>query len=127
MTRSQSKWSLGILRLLENIENLLETKGDSWRLYLLNRLDKFLPPEIEAVKKADIGNYNAKDETAISDSACVPDKTVPITHRFHVTQGFNRLPNSERKCLGPLDQEGWLFVTHSTIDFEGRSTDPSVS
>jgi hypothetical protein len=121
MTRSQSKWSLGIMRLLANIEKLLETKSDSWRLYLLDRLDRF-GIDLEAVEID-----NAKYKTVISDSACVPEKTMPITHRFHVTQGFNRLPNLERKC-GLLDQEGWLFVTHSTNDFqEGRSTDPSVS
>jgi len=75
-----------------------------------------------------VGIDNAKDETAIPDAPCVPspDKTVPVTHRFHVTRGFNRLPNLERKC-GLLDQEGWLFVTHSTNDFEGRSINSSVS
>ena len=106
-----------MMRLLGTMETFLETKCSSWRLYLLDQLDRFkLPPELEGLQTVEIGP--AKDNTAVADSQGTLD-----VHRKATTKLKCRLPI----CGHGLDQEGWLFVSRPAVEFEEGSTDPSVS
>ena len=90
------------------MENRLESKCDSLRLYLLDHLDRLLPPETPQAQV--IRNGPAKATPAGMMAALGNDRweVGPIPHR--VTEALNcTLPISQKNC--GLDREGWLFVS----------------
>jgi hypothetical protein len=117
----QPEWTQSLTNCLADMENRLENKCDSLRLYLLDQLDRLLPPEVDIEQMQTVEIDPAKHQCNIT-----PSTDVPITRRVHVDKDVNCvLPIS--KWNGGLDEEGWLFVSRPAVELKEISADSPFS
>jgi hypothetical protein len=81
---------------------------------MLDQLDKFMPPEIDIERLRMVDMFPAEN------------LSIPIGGLVSATKDFNRTLPILRSNHG-LDQEGWLFVSHPTVDFGESSNDAPFS